>query len=595
MSGRRRAAARLVVAAVVVAALVVGGLFWWSKAGSGPAYRTATARLAAVTQTLTSVGTVDSAGRVSTAFGVSGTVAAVSVAIGSQVVAGQRLARLDPSTLRQQVDSAADSVTDAAQTLADARDGELETASSSQTALGSGNGGGLHADAAGAVALTTPTSAPTPTASPAPTASSQPTPSSKPTGSGGSAPAPSGGGGTGSLTRLQQQVLAQQQRIDADLLTLRGPDGKGGQLAQASACVADGAADCSALLQQVAALESRIATEQATQQQYEAALDQAISAQQKTSGSGRGTGSAGARPSGPSGSRSVTGGSGAASGSGSSGSGGPGSGRGGTGSTATGTAAAQPVSAAQLAAYQSHVDSARAQLALAKQNLAAATLTSPITGTVADVSLSAGQRVSAGSSSATITVIGSGAALVQTTAALADIDLVKIGQPVRVRVDGVATPLSGTVSRVGVLNTTTGSSVAFPVTVQLAASTARLYDGVGADVTITVATARNVLTVPTSAVHPLGALHSVTVLAGGKTSVVPVQVGAMGAARTQITSGLHAGQQVVLADLNEPLPSNDTTGRGLRGGGLGGAGLGTGGFGGGGGLGGVTLGGRGGR
>ena len=91
-----------------------------------------------------------------------------------------------------------------------------------------------------------------------------------------------------------------------------------------------------------------------------------------------------------------------------------------------------------------------------------------------------------------------------------------------------------------------------------------------ASVSITVATAKNVLTVPTSAVHAIGTLHTVTVLDSGKASVVQVKVGAADGVRTQITSGLRAGQQVVLADLSEPLPTNDTTNR--LGGGLTGVG-----------------------
>jgi HlyD family secretion protein len=49
-------------------------------------------------------------------------------------------------------------------------------------------------------------------------------------------------------------------------------------------------------------------------------------------------------------------------------------------------------------------------------------------------------------------------------------------------------------------------------------------------------------------------------LTNGKTSNLPVQVGAIGSALTEIKSGLTAGTTVVLADLSQPLPSSNTAG-----------------------------------
>ena len=189
---------------------------------------------------------------------------------------------------------------------------------------------------------------------------------------------------------------------------------------------------------------------------------------------------------------------------------------------------------------------------MAQQNATQATLTSPISGTVAQVGLTIGS--SAGSSG--ITVIGSGNREVSTTVSLTDIDRVKIGDSAAVIVDGVTAPLSGKVSAIGILNTTTGSSTSYPVTVLLDPTTAKLYDGLGASVAITTSSVSNVLTVPSSAVHTVGQLHVVSVLKGGTESTVRVNIGAIGPDRTQITSGLVEGQRVVLADLDEPTPTN---------------------------------------
>lgn len=123
------------------------------------------------------------------------------------------------------------------------------------------------------------------------------------------------------------------------------------------------------------------------------------------------------------------------------------------------------------------------------------------------------------------------------------------------------------------LSTTTGSTTSYPVTVELTAPGVHLYDGTSAGVTITTRSADHVLTVPTSAVRTLGDQHTVEVLEAGAPRTVRVGVGAMGPRRTQITSGLTAGTSVVLARLDEPLPSNSTTNGRRFGGGLGRTGL----------------------
>jgi uncharacterized membrane protein YgcG len=197
------------------------------------------------------------------------------------------------------------------------------------------------------------------------------------------------------------------------------------------------------------------------------------------------------------------------------------------------------------------------------------------------VSIKTGQSVSAdsGSSAAQITVLGPGSEQVSISVSDLAVGAITVGAPATVTPSGSTTPLPGTVTSVGVKNTSTGSTPSYPVVIGLTGTAPALPDGQGATVEIVTAQVADVTAVPTSAVHPVGAAHTVTVLTNGTAKPTPVQVGAVGPDLTQIVSGLQPGQQVVLADLSQPLPSATT---GTRTGGFGGAG-GGGGFGGGGG------------
>jgi len=219
---------------------------------------------------------------------------------------------------------------------------------------------------------------------------------------------------------------------------------------------------------------------------------------------------------------------------------------------------------------------------VAAQSLTGTVLTSPIGGTVAVVTMTKGQTVSANSTSKTVTILGPGQYEVSTTIGLSLIDQLKVGDQAGVTVNGIATPLTGKVSMIGVLSSsstsaTTTTTTAYPITVLLDPTSTTLYQGAGASVAITVDNVANVLTVPTSAVHTTGSQHTVSVLQNGAVSTIAVQIGAVGVDRTQITAGIRSGQEVVLADLNLPMatsaaPVNRAVGRGGNAGGQGGAG-----------------------
>lgn len=249
---------------------------------------------------------------------------------------------------------------------------------------------------------------------------------------------------------------------------------------------------------------------------------------------------------------------------------------GGSGSAATGSrgaTAGAPATAEQLAADQASLDAANAQLSVTRQDLATATLVAPIAGTVALVNIAPGQQVTGtqgSGTSADFVIEGPGGQEATTTVSISDVSKVRVGQPTTVTLDGSGTSLSGEVAAIGMLSTSSSTgSASFPVTIGLAANAPTLFAGSDVQVAITLAQVNNVIAVPTSAVQGIGAASFVTVMRAGKLVTVRVVVGATGPVLTQIISGLSVGEQVVLADMSTPLPTNTNpfAARGLTGGG----------------------------
>jgi multidrug efflux pump subunit AcrA (membrane-fusion protein) len=235
-------------------------------------------------------------------------------------------------------------------------------------------------------------------------------------------------------------------------------------------------------------------------------------------------------------------------------------GSGGSGPTGgSGPGSSAPVSAAQLAADQASADAAAAQVTVAQQDLAAATVVSPLSGTVTEVSVTPGASASAGSTA--FEIAGLSSFQVLTSVPVTDMPELKVGEQASVQPDGVSTPVSGSVVSIGLMPDTSESPPTYPVTIGLSGQPSGLHPGGYASVTIVTARGSGV-SVPTSAVHYSGSKATVTVYAGGKARVTKVKIGTRGPVMTQVTAGLRIGQQVVLANLNAPLPNNNPTNQG---------------------------------
>lgn len=236
---------------------------------------------------------------------------------------------------------------------------------------------------------------------------------------------------------------------------------------------------------------------------------------------------------------------------------------------ANSTAASSTTATAdQLAAAQRQVDAAEAELAEAQQNVRAATIVSSISGKVLTVPFTKGNTATT-----TQAVVISGCPQYQASVSVAvdKIGSVKPGQVANVVPSGSAQILTGTVTSIGAAPTTSGSSVTYSVTINIPGDHSELRSGSTATVELITASVDDAVSVPSSAVHSIGTITTVNVLENGTSVSKRVTTGAVGPTYTQVADGLSVGQEVILADLDEAVPSsNSTSVRGFGGGGAGG-------------------------
>ena len=101
-----KVAARRGLAAAAVVAVVCSGYAAYAASADAPSYRTATATVGDVEQTLSLAGTVEPAGRADLSFATAGTVRSVAVRAGDRVRASAVLGTLDDTSLRTAVQQA---------------------------------------------------------------------------------------------------------------------------------------------------------------------------------------------------------------------------------------------------------------------------------------------------------------------------------------------------------------------------------------------------------------------------------------------------------------------------------------------------------
>ena len=537
----------IIAVAITVVAVLVVSFAMGAFGASGGSYRTAVVKERAVDAELTGVATIEPTSQATVGFPNSGTVASVSVKVGDAVAAGDVLGKLDTTELDQQLHEAEQTLADASLTLANGLAGVKSTTG--------GNGA---------------------TARQSSTLSSS-----------GSRIVLTAASTDSELTAAQQAVLDGQSAVDMAMTT--ASTALDNAIAVCTPSSSDQSADpsdpdpdaCTTALQAVLDAQKAVQTAQNQLASASTAYDELLAQRAATPStpttetpstptaetpSTPTTETPSSTPADTPSSAPSTGAAGSAPNAGAGGFAGGGSTTPGATGAPGGTSSAP--SSADLAAYQKAVDAAQAEVAAAQQAIDQATITTPITGTVVAVTLTVGETVD-DPTSQNITIQGPSGYEVTTTIGVDKISTVKVGQPATVTPDSSDAPLAGTVTAISAAPVSSSTTAVYQVTIALDEQSDKLHNGGTGTVTIVTDKSGSGLAVPTSAVTNANGRHFVTVLEDGSTRQVAVEVGVIGRDWTEITSGLTAGQRVVVADLGEALPSSatssDNAGNGITG------------------------------
>jgi multidrug efflux pump subunit AcrA (membrane-fusion protein) len=112
--------------------------------------------------------------------------------------------------------------------------------------------------------------------------------------------------------------------------------------------------------------------------------------------------------------------------------------------------------------------------------------------------------------------------------------------------------ITGKVIAVASSATVSSGVVNYYATISLDNGNPALKEGMTSNATVVVSNATNVLTVPNLAITRLGGQAYVNLYSNGQTTQTAIETGVVGDTYTEVTSGLNAGDQVVIPTLRVP-------------------------------------------
>jgi HlyD family secretion protein len=214
----------------------------------------------------------------------------------------------------------------------------------------------------------------------------------------------------------------------------------------------------------------------------------------------------------------------------------------------------EPPTDDEIAILEAQINSAQTNLALAKLRQEQSMIVAPITGTVANVLINAGEQASPGAPA--ITLVNEAAYHINVNVDEIDIDQISVGQAVDVTLDALAdTTLTGTIAEISPTSASAGGVVTYLVTINIVeADDVMLRPGMSANASIVVQEVDDVLIVPNWAVRldrESGNAFVLQKMADGTTAEVIVETGLRNEQFSEVLSGLQAGDVVVVTSERE--------------------------------------------
>lgn len=236
------------------------------------------------------------------------------------------------------------------------------------------------------------------------------------------------------------------------------------------------------------------------------------------------------------------------------------------------SAAVAPAQPSQIASDQAAIATAESAVTAAQAKVDAASVKAPADGIVTAVNVQAGFDAPSGYA------VELQSTDMEVVAAFTETDLpsLQVGQAADITINATGQTTTGKVTSISPTAATAGSGssvVTYDVSIALDQVPPGTTSGMTAQASVTTASAANAVAVPPTAISGTTGNYYIQVLgSNGQPQEVPVQVGLIGSSLAQITSGLTAGEQVVIGTSSSLQSTSSGGGFGGLGGGLGGGG-----------------------
>jgi len=202
----------------------------------------------------------------------------------------------------------------------------------------------------------------------------------------------------------------------------------------------------------------------------------------------------------------------------------------------------------------------------AQQKLADYYIRAPFDGIIAEASVAKGDSVSSGTAIATLITVQK---IAEITLNEIDAAQVKVGQPATLTFDAVSDlTITGQVAEIDTLGTVSQGVVSYGVKIAFDVQDERIKPGMSLSVSITVKSARDVLTAPLSAVKSSGETSYVQILVNSQPQRKTVTTGLSNDTSIEIKDGLTEGEQIITQTISGSSTSatNSNSGRPNQGG-----------------------------